>query len=80
MRRRGAEVVSCSTTPISEVDRIFVEMHDHITGLSGVARLFATLCMQGFVYDPRHSVGRSVVLFQRLGATGISSGPIPADR
>lgn len=66
----GAESFLFDDADLGGVDRIFVEMHDHITGLSGVARLFATLCMQGFVYDPRHSVG-SVVLFQRLGATDI---------
>lgn len=66
----GAEAFLFDGADLAEVDRIFVEMHDHITGLSGVARLFATLCMQGFVYDPRHSVG-SVVLFQRLGTKDI---------
>ena len=52
---------------LSGVDRIFLEMHDHVTGLSGVRGLFATLAGHGFVYDPRHSLG-SVVLFQKLGA------------
>ena len=42
----------------------------HVTGLSGVGRLFATMAGHGFVYDPRHS-GGGVVLFQRLGADDI---------
>jgi FkbM family methyltransferase len=66
----GAETVLFNGADLSGVDRIFLEMHDHVTGLSGVRRLFATMAGHGFVYDPRHSLG-SVVLFQRLGATDI---------
>jgi FkbM family methyltransferase len=62
----GAETHLFEGADLSGVDRIFLEMHDHVTGLSGVRRLFATLHGHGFVYDPRHSLG-SVVLFQRLG-------------
>jgi FkbM family methyltransferase len=66
----GAEAVLFQGADLSGVDRIFLEMHDHVTGLSGVRGLFATLAEQGFVYDPRHSLG-SVVLFQKLGAEDI---------
>ena len=66
----GAETVLFQGADLSGVDRIFLEMHDHVTGLSGVRGLFATLAGHGFVYDPRHSLG-SVVLFQKLGATDI---------
>jgi FkbM family methyltransferase len=66
----GAEAFLFEAADLAGVDRIFLEMHDHVTGLSGVRRLFATLGAQGFVYDPRHSQG-SVVLFQRLGARDI---------
>lgn len=66
----GAEADLFDGADLSGVDRIFVETHDHVTGLSGVRRLFNTMNTQGFVYDPRHSVG-SVVLFQRLGAKDI---------
>ena len=66
----GAEAVLFQGADLASVDRIFLEMHDHVTGLSGVRGLFATLAGHGFVYDPRHSLG-SVVLFQRLGATDI---------
>ena len=72
----GAETVLFHGADLSGVDRIFLEMHDHVTGLSGVRRLFATMAEHGFVYDPRHSLG-SVVLFQQLGAT-TSSGPTRA--
>lgn len=62
----GAEVDLLSDADLTLVDRIVVELHDHITGLSGVARLYAALAHKGFVYDPRCSEG-SVVLFRRLG-------------
>ena len=65
----GAETFLFDDADLSGVDRIFLEMHDHVTGLSGVRRLFATMAGHGFVYDPRHSTG-SVVLFQRLGGAG----------
>jgi len=66
----GAESMLFQGADLAEVDRIFLELHDHVTGLSGVARLFATLADQGFVYDPRHSTG-SVVLFQKVGPADI---------
>jgi FkbM family methyltransferase len=66
----GAESMLFEGADLAGVDRIFLELHDHVTGLSGVARLFATLAGQGFVYDPRHSTG-SVVLFQKVGPEDI---------
>lgn len=66
----GAEAALFEGADLSGVDRVFVETHDHVTGLSGVRRLFATMHGHGFVYDPRHSTG-SVVLFQRLGESDI---------
>jgi FkbM family methyltransferase len=66
----GAETAIFEGADLAGVDRLFVETHDHVTGLSGVARLFATMAGHGFVYDPRHSLG-SVVLFQRLGAADV---------
>jgi len=62
----GAEVGLFEDADLSGVDRVFLEVHDHVTGLAGVGRLFATLAGQGLVYDPRHSEG-SVVLFRRVG-------------
>jgi FkbM family methyltransferase len=62
----GAESGLFDGADLSGVDRVYLETHDHVTGLSGVRRLFATMSEHGFVYDPRHSRG-SVVLFQRLG-------------
>jgi FkbM family methyltransferase len=66
----GAEATMFEGADLDGVDRVFLELHDHVTGLSGVRRLFAALAGHGFVYDPRHSNG-SVVLFQRLGPVDI---------
>ena len=66
----GAEAGLFDGADLSGVDRVFVEVHDHVTGLSGVRRLFATMDGHGFAYDPRHSLG-SVILFQRLGPEDI---------
>jgi FkbM family methyltransferase len=66
----GAEATLFEAADLAGVDRVWVETHDHVTGLSGVRQLFATMADRGFVYDPRHSIG-SVVLFRRLGATDI---------
>lgn len=63
----GAETGLFRGAKLDGIDRIFLELHDHITGLKGVAHVFETLGAQGFVYDPRCSEG-SVVLFQRVGS------------
>ena len=49
---------------LSGVDRIYLELHDHVTGLDGVRRVFTTMAAQGFAFDPRHSSG-PIVLFRR---------------
>ena len=72
----GAEATLFEGADLAGVDRVFIETHDHVTGLSGVRRLFATMAGHGFVYDPRHSLG-SVVLF-RGSARTTSCGPTPA--
>jgi FkbM family methyltransferase len=66
----GAEAFLFDDADLSGVDRIFLELHDHVTGLSGVGKLFCTLGANGLIYDPRHSFG-SVILFQRVGPADI---------
>ncbi len=63
----GGEVALLPEADLSSVDRIYVEVHDHLTGLSGVKTLFDALSAKGFAYDLRHSCG-SVVLFTKLGS------------
>ena len=61
----GGEVDLFAGAELCGVDRIFIEVHDHLSGLNGVTRLFRTLMAKGFGYDPRASCG-SVILFRRL--------------
>lgn len=61
----GAESWLFGDTDLSSVDRIYLELHDHISGLSGIAKLFNDMGTRGFAYDPRHSSG-AVVLFRRV--------------
>ncbi len=66
----GAETFLFEEADLGGVDRVYLELHDHVTGLSGVNRLFETMARKHFVYDPRHSFG-SVVLFQKLGSVDL---------
>lgn len=61
----GAESFLFNNADLGRVDRIYLELHDHITGLKGVASVFETMGRHGFSYDPRHSSG-AIVLFQRI--------------
>lgn len=61
----GAESFLFHNAELHKVDRIYLELHDHVTGLKGVAAVFDDLCKRGFSYDPRHSSG-AIVLFQRV--------------
>lgn len=61
----GAERWLFADAGLTGVDRIYLELHDHITGLAGISALFAHMAKAGFGYDPRHSCG-PIVLFRRL--------------
>ncbi|MEX0968810.1 MAG: FkbM family methyltransferase [Paracoccaceae bacterium] len=61
----GAEKWLFGDADLASVNRIYVELHDHITGLGGIAALFEHMGARGFAYDPRHSCG-AVVLFRRV--------------
>ena len=61
----GAESFLFEHTNLRGVDRIYLELHDHITGLKGIAAVFSAMAARGFTYDPRHSSG-AIVLFRRV--------------
>lgn len=61
----GAEKFLFRDADLSGVDRVYLELHDHLIGVGGVAGVFGTMAMHGFGYDPRGSAG-AVVLFRRL--------------
>ena len=60
----GAEAMIFADADLSMVDRIYLELHDHITGLCGVKSVFDQLSAQGFAFDPRFSSG-AIVLFRQ---------------
>lgn len=60
----GAERELLSAACLNGVDRVFLELHDHLYGLAGVRNIFVAMDKLGFSYDPRGSVG-PCVLFQR---------------
>lgn len=61
----GAESFLFEDVDFADVSRVYLELHDHVTGLKGVARLFSAMEERGFAYDPRHS-SRSIVLFRKV--------------
>lgn len=44
------------------VKRIFLELHDHLYGLTGIREIMSALAARGFAYDPRGSSGPCVLL------------------
>lgn len=61
----GAESTLFGDVDFGEVTRVYLELHDHITGLKGVAAVFSAMAKQGFAYDPRFSNG-AIILFRKL--------------
>ncbi len=61
----GAESFLFAHAELCCVDRVYLELHDHITGLKGVAAVFSAMAARGFSYDPRYSSG-AIVLFRRV--------------
>ncbi len=61
----GAESFLFERADLSGVDRVYLELHDHITGLKGVSQVFSHLQSKGFTYDPRFSSG-AIVLFRKV--------------
>ncbi|WP_296100888.1 FkbM family methyltransferase [uncultured Agrobacterium sp.] len=57
----GAERDLLSDATLAGVERIFVELHDHLYGLSGVRDITQALALKGFAYDPRGSRGPCVL-------------------
>lgn len=60
----GAERDLLIHAELPGVDRIFLELHDHLYGLAGVREITRALAAKGFSYDPRGSSG-PCVLFAR---------------
>ncbi len=61
----GAESVLFEAVEFCDVSRVYLELHDHITGLKGVAAVFSAMAERGFAYDPRFSSG-AIILFRKV--------------
>ena len=57
----GAERDLLGRADLSGVERIFVELHDHLYGLAGVRDIMQALTAKGYAYDPRGSRGPCVL-------------------
>lgn len=64
----GAERWLLGDAPLDGIERVFLELHDHLYGLTGLREIFAAMAAKGFGYDPRGSSG-PCVLFTRDDGT-----------
>jgi FkbM family methyltransferase len=60
----GAEYELLRRAKLPGVERVFLELHDHLYGLPGIKDITAAMAEKGFAYDPRGSSG-PCVLFSR---------------
>ncbi len=63
----GAERALLRDAALPGVERIFLELHDHLYGLAGVRDITCALAEKGFAYDPRGSQGPCVLFSQDDG-------------
>ncbi|RFB81127.1 FkbM family methyltransferase [Methylovirgula sp. 4M-Z18] len=64
----GAERDLLRRARLDGVERIFLELHDHLYGLLGVREITEALSAKGFAYDPRGSQGPCVLFSRDDGA------------
>jgi FkbM family methyltransferase len=57
----GAERDLLQNAELPGIERIFLELHDHLYGLSGIRDITHALALKGYAYDPRGSQGPCVL-------------------
>ncbi|KXG85281.1 FkbM family methyltransferase [Agrobacterium bohemicum] len=57
----GAEHDLLQNAQLAGVERIFVELHDHLYNLAGIRDITQALALKGYSYDPRGSRGPCVL-------------------
>lgn len=57
----GAELDLLQHADLTGVERIFLELHDHLYGLAGIREMTKALAAKGYAYDPRGSFGPCVL-------------------
>ena len=63
----GAERELLGAASLDGIERVFLELHDHLYGLAGVRDIFAAMNERGFSYDPRNSSGPCVMFMRDDG-------------
>jgi FkbM family methyltransferase len=63
----GAEQDLLCKSELAGIDRVFLELHDHLYGLSGIREITQALAAKGFAYDPRGSYGACVLFAKEQG-------------
>lgn len=63
----GAERDLLGGSELPGIERVFLELHDHLYGLSGVREITQALAAKGFAYDPRGSNGPCVLFAKDQG-------------
>ncbi|MBD7992731.1 MULTISPECIES: FkbM family methyltransferase [Ochrobactrum] len=64
----GAERDLLCNAELAGIERIFLELHDHLYGLAGIRDITQALTGKGFAYDPRGSQGPCVLFAKDDGA------------
>jgi len=64
----GAERQLLGAALLHNIDRVFLELHDHLYGLAGVKDVFLAMLTRNFSYDPRNSSGACVVFSRDLNS------------
>lgn len=57
----GAELDLLQHARLPGIERVFLELHDHLYGLAGVQAITAAMARKGLIYDPRGSSGPCVL-------------------
>lgn len=57
----GAELDLLQKAELPGIERVFLELHDHLYGLTGVRNISDAMAAKGFIYDPRGSSGPCVL-------------------
>jgi FkbM family methyltransferase len=63
----GAEKDLLGRSELLGIQRVFLELHDHLYGLSGIREIMQALAVKGFAYDPRGSYGACVLFAKEHG-------------
>jgi FkbM family methyltransferase len=63
----GAERDLLERSALPGIERVFLELHDHLYGLSGIREITQALAAKGFAYDPRGSYGHCVLFAKEQG-------------